>query len=416
MNDAFLRITNQLATLSWLLISAILATMVWAGLPLFASAQTNGRVTGIVINGTTEQPVDGIEVTLSRFEQVGPESVDVTTTTDTSGRFEFGGLDTAKGCAYAVSARHNGVLYSTAMILLSQALEQEVELIVYESTTDDSVVSIQARGIVLSGIDIDEGTVTITDLSVISNASSRTYIGDDDGRTLRFNIPPNAVQVTPRPGYDFTNAMIEDATLFATSVLRPGVINATIDYTLPYADAVTRFPLETSYQVDIIRFLVPVSGSLSGVAVSTDGSPLADEGVVEIEGKQYHVWTADGLAPGDILDVSLVGLPETSVIHNELRTVAPALIAVSALVIASGVTGAVVVRRGLHRQRPVALSAQVAAPLDERRSELSAQLKELESRWSAGSVDEPEYRTERRMILEDLRRISRQHRGLGDDE
>jgi 5-hydroxyisourate hydrolase-like protein (transthyretin family) len=403
---------------SHLLLAGILIALglVSASSAPYVSAQDDGRVRGTVVNGTTGEPAAGIDVTLSRFEQIGPDSVDVTTTTDSEGRFSFEGLSTDRGYVYAASTRYQRVLYSTGMILISQSSEQEVELRIHETTTNDTVITMQARGIVISNADADEGVLTVTDLSVVANNSSRTYIGDEDGRTLRLHVPGNAIQVTPRPGFDFTNAMIENATLFATSPLRPGPINATVDYTVPYTGSVARFPIQSSYPTDVVRILVPTSDDLGDITVDATGALLSDRGNIEIEGRRYHVWTVNGLSPGQTLNVSISGLPPTVVIHNELRTGAPALIAFSVLLMASGVTGVIVMRRGLHRQRPVLLSAPVAAPLDERRAELSENLRDLEARWNAGDVEESQYRLARRMILEDLRKISRQYRGLGDDE
>lgn len=417
MNVTSSRSQNRIGLRTHVVLIAAVAAMfvsVWA--ITTAAAQSTGRVTGVVINGTTDQPVSGVDVTLSRFEQVGPESVDISTTTDDSGRFEFNDLDTAQGFAYAVSTRYSRVLYSSGMILLSQVAEQDVEIRVYEPTRDESVIEVLARGIVLSDVNQDDGTFTLTDLNVISNDSARTFVGDDDGRALRFHIPGNAVQVTPRPGFDFSSSMIEDATLFTTSPVRPGTVNATVDYTMPYTGSLARFPIQSSYPVDVVRILVPADDSFGDVRVTTSGYGLTDEGVVDIDGSRYRVWTASGLAAGQTLTVTMANLPETLVVHSELRTRGPALIALVAVVMASGVTGIVVVRRGLHRPRPIVLPATVAGPLDERRAALSAQLRELEDAWEEGVIDESDYRHARRTILEDLRQISRQYRGIGDDE
>ncbi|HUG15196.1 MAG TPA: hypothetical protein VMM78_09270 [Thermomicrobiales bacterium] len=394
--------------------AALLAVMLFASLD--ARSAEDGRVTGVVINGTTEQPVSGVEVTISRFEQVGPASVDLTTTTDATGRFTFEGLDTSEGYVYAASTRHATVLYSTGMLLLSQSPQQEVEIRVFDATADQSVVTIQARGIIVSNIDAESGVITVTDLSVISNDSMRTYTGDDDGRTLRFHVPGDAIEVTPRPGFDFTTAMIEDATVFTTNPVRPGVESATLDYTIPYSGTFARILIQSSYRVETVRILAPASEELDGIGVAVQGGSLTEMGRIDIEGNQYHVWVVDGLRPGGTLDISLSGLPGAAVVHNELRSMAPALIALSFVVLATGITGAIVVRRGLHRRRPVVLQARVATPLDERRAELAEQLRALEALRLTGDIDEIEYRASRRPILEGLRIISRQYRGIGEDE
>jgi hypothetical protein len=75
-----------------------------------------------------------------------------------------------------------------------------------------------------------------------------------------------------------------------------------------------------------------------------------------------------------------------------------------------------VIRRGLHHERPVVLAPALAVPVETRREQLVVELRQLESDWQGRSVAESDYRAARRAILEELRRISRQLRGVGEDE
>lgn len=416
MNRLQVRPNSELWSIVRVLFCVAVAFASAGGQQVSAQTETSGRVSGTVRNGTTGEIVRDVQVTLSRFERVGPESVDIIVTADAEGRFTFDGLDASDGFVFAASVRYQRVLYSTGMIRLSQEAEQDVEIVVYESTADDSTITMSARGIVVSAIDTDAGIVTITDLSVVANGSSRTFIGDDDGRTVRFHVPGNAIQVTPRGGFDFTNAMIEDATVFTVAPLRPGDVDATLEYTLPYAGRSVRFPIQASYPTDIVRILVPADAPFDDVILRVDGHGIIDEGIVGIESSDYHIWSISEVGAGQTIDVTISNLPATNVVHNELQPLLPGVIAFSVFALAAGLTGAVIVRRGLQKQRPVVIAQAPSATLDERRTELADHLRTLEARWSEGDLDESEYRLARTIILEDLRRISRQARGLGDDE
>jgi hypothetical protein len=390
-------------------------------LPHTASADTNGSVTGVIVNGTTNTPLPDATVTISRFDQMPqngqmPQSVDTTTTTDAEGKYEFEGLDASTGLVYAVSVTYLNVVYSSGMIQLSQQAQQTSDITVYETSSDPAGVSIQSRGILLSGIDKTTGVLQITDVYSLMNATQQTLVAGDDGRTLTFEVPKNAAQVSPRPGFDFGTASIEEATVYATAPLRPGPANpASFDYTIPYSASSIEIPLAAAYPTDSLRILVPAGDTDPKLTVSLAGSSLLDGGVVSIGDVPYHVWSTGAVPAGQSLTLKLGALPVPDAPH-QLRTVEPALIVLVLVAAAAGVTGWVVMRRGLYRPRPVQVAANAAAPLDVRRQQLSDNLRMLETIHQDGDIDDDAYRVQRRAILEELRSISRAMRGLGAED
>jgi hypothetical protein len=75
-----------------------------------------------------------------------------------------------------------------------------------------------------------------------------------------------------------------------------------------------------------------------------------------------------------------------------------------------------VIKRRLYLQRPVVFQPEASYALESRREELVHELRELETAHDAGGLDPSQYQSLRREILERLRLISRQQRGLGLDE
>jgi hypothetical protein len=128
------------------------------------------------------------------------------------------------------------------------------------------------------------------------------------------------------------------------------------------------------------------------------------------------LWTAQNIPAGQQLALTINNLPNFEPNRNRLNTAEPALLVGFALLLATALTTWVVMRRGLYRPRPVVLQPQIAVPLEERRVELAEQLRALENDHALGRVAGRPYEDERRAILEQLRHLSRQARGIGTDE
>jgi hypothetical protein len=380
-------------------------------------AQETGIVTGTVTNGTSGEPLADAEVTLTKFtDQTGQNSEDITTTTASDGTFRFDGLDTSDGLAYAVSTRYLGVLYgSSAMILISDVAEQTADIVVFDTTTDQRRLSIATRAMIVTGVDRETGVISLTDAYTMQLAGDLTLIEGPDGYSVRFPVPENVAGITPRRGFDFGNPRIEESSVLVTTAVRPGETNVGLDYTFNYTGSSIDIDVTAGYPTDAFQILVPTTLEDAEILIEAVDSPLLDGGVVAISGRDYHVWSASSLAEGATFQFSLTGLPSPPT-ANTLNTVVPAILAGLALAAATAVTGWIIVSRGLHKPRPVVLAPAAAAPLDVRRELLSTELRELQAQWDAGELDEQTYQTSRRRILEDLRSISRQYRGLGDDE
>ncbi|MEX2314939.1 MAG: hypothetical protein WD628_04415 [Thermomicrobiales bacterium] len=380
-----------------------------------AAAQDDGVVSGTVINETTGEPAAAIEVTISKFADQSGASEDTTTTTADDGSYRFESLDTSDGLAYAVSVRYADVLYGSSMILLSNDPRQESDIAVFETTTDQSVVSVATRGLIVSGVDRETGVFTVTDAYTFNVAGDMTVVEGNDGYSVRFPVPDNVAEITPRPGFNFGTARVEETSVLVTTPLKPGSTTASLDYAFLYTGTAIDVPLSAAYPTEAVQVLVPAGLDDAEIVVSADGTGLVDGGVVAISGRDYHVWSASDIDSGSTFTLQFSGLPRPPATER-LHTVEPAIIAALALLAAAGITVWTVVSRGLHRPRPVVLAPAAAAPLDVRRERLSVELRLLEDSWQAAEIDEESYRTGRRAILEDLRSISRQYRGLGDDE
>ncbi|HZA24763.1 MAG TPA: hypothetical protein VFA32_19560, partial [Dehalococcoidia bacterium] len=115
------------------------------------NAQEPVTVRGRVVNGTEAATVaPGLPVFLHVFGQGASEVSSMQTATDNTGGFRFDKVSTTEGAGYAVTINYAGMRFST--LLGPDDLDAPVELRVYESTQDLSVVQVEHHALVITGI------------------------------------------------------------------------------------------------------------------------------------------------------------------------------------------------------------------------------------------------------------------------
>lgn len=397
-----------------LAIASIAMALVLA--PAHALAQTDGEISGTVINGATGQPVVNATVTLSKFTSQSPESVDITTEASAEGRYTFEGVDSSDGIVYATSVEYAGVLYGSGMIRVSQDPVAVADITVYETTTEASSIRFRDRVILLNGTNQEIGEASVTDIFNIENTGDRTLIRDETGRTLRLNVPDSASRVTPRPGFDFGTPSVEGSSVYLTSPVRPGTSTPSLTYAVPYRGESIDLDLSAAYPTDSLRFLIPVDDAGESPSIESTSIDLRDDGVTTIGDRDYHVWSVSDISRSTVVNVTIDGLPRSAVGNRELWSAEPLVIVGAFAALASLVTAVVVRRRRLYLPRPVTITPALGMTLEARREELAGELRRLEAERDDARIDETAYHSSRRSILEELRSISRSMRGLGADD
>ncbi len=374
-----------------------------------AQAATDGVVTGTVINATTDAPLENATVTLARFASTTSiESVDVTATTDADGTFTFADLDTADGFRYMAAVEYSGVVYRSSILDLTAAPTLSVDLTVYDTTTDASVLSALSRGIIVTGIDEELGIMTVTDVTAFEVSGNRTYIGAEASRTAIFTVPADALQVSPRPGFDFGSPIIENNVVFATGPMLPGSSTASIDYELPYTGARRSLDIVGDTPTAFLQVLLPEA--LADGDLSLEGpTGLIGGDTLELGDAAYARWAFPELAQGDDISLTITGLPRPEVAQRSLRTLTPLLVAIAIVIAAAALTVYALRSRRLTRSGVSEGPGQTEA-LRIERERIANELRSLETAWQAGDVDEDRYRDERLLILQELRTAARLER------
>lgn len=384
----------------------------------YAQAEGDGVIFGHIMNGTTDEPLPEVSVTLSAFAD-GALQRTRSTITDEEGRFEFADVNPDPEVVYAVSTSYSGVSYSTGRIGFEEGSAGiEVTLNVYQPTDDQSLVRIFSRGVILTGVEPTRGEIGILDIYLMGMQEERVLVANDEGRTINFPVPRNASRVTPLPdeSYNLETATIEGATIFATEPLLPGDRTATLTYTIPYTGDRLSVELQAAYDTDLFRLLIPVSLTDLDGTVGLEASGFEHIGQEVIGPQTYDVWAREGVETGDRIQFAYTDLVRSEIEPNTLNKFGPAIIAAIAAIAAVVVVVLIVRSRNLQRERPLVLAPQLALSLEDHREDLIEQLRALETANERGIVDPEEYPGHRTYLLEQIRIVNRQLRGEGVED
>ena len=371
----------------------ILALVVSLGPTHEAIAQENGVVEGAVINGTAgAAPAADVEVVLHILQnraKIGERRV----LTDGSGRFRVDGLATGQSLLYFPIVEYAGVAYfPDRPIVLEGAEPVRTEIAVFESTPTPDAISFERLNMLIMGV--TPSALTIMEMGAVTNGADRTFAADPtvtgSARTLRFLIPPGAINVTPQAGLpaDTLESMADG--FASTDPVRPGRREIAFSYDLPYS--ASSLDLTRSFAFPVGTFTLYVPNDLG--AVVPDAIVLA--GLADLGGRQYRQYAVERVVPGAVVRVRLMGLPAPLVAKPRDLGLIVVGVAGAALLVCL-VLG--LRRRRTDAQRPVvAPSPETVVPtpaVSPERASLVRAVAELDERFAAGGIDEAAYRAER---------------------
>lgn len=241
-----------------------------------AYAQNNGQITISVVNQTTGSPMVGQPVSLMRHQDEGSASQTVAQgVTDPTGQYVFSGL-TADGAHYVVETRYGDVGYLTNHMDLSPAAAvQTVTLAVYETTSDDSAIRLNALHLV---IDVQSAVLAITEILVFQNTGAVTYQAPSGtGNGLKLTSPSGAFQLQPM------SEGLEQAEqgLRYNRPIPPGDAQIVYAYSVDRASMGDQLTKLLEYQVGRIQVLISPSEQ------QVTSPNLTNDGVRQIGDKSY---------------------------------------------------------------------------------------------------------------------------------
>ena len=367
-----------------------------------AQAQNTFTITGKVINGTKGASlpegtavlllVTGADTRLIATDQ---------TSTMAGGRFEFQQVPVADDGVYAFSVDYAQVFYGASLSFGD--LSAEIELTVYETTQDVSVIKVTNQVMVIGDINEKNRTISAIEFVRLSNTSDRTLLPDLNNMGqlsfLRFALPPLAEELdvgSDMPGGD----IISIGSGFALiSPVLPGDHFVDFSFRFPYQGDEISYRQSLPQGANVYRVMVPLRLSTVGI------EPLQPVSSVEQEGKAYRAWEGYDYEPGDGLSLKLTGLPQPSLVARLERSITDGTFGKVAIPSAMGAVLAFLLLLGTLKPR---LRAEIPredtyegvdpAPVD--REAAIREIAGLDERFQQGDVAEADYLSERETLVD----------------
>ena len=265
--------------------------------------EVNGTIAGTVTNASGGEVLSGLQVTLRGFDDM-QEVITQTTMLATDGSFLFEEVEMPAGRVFMALVEYNDASYGSDIgVVQPDVLNLDLPIEVYETTSDDSVISVDRLHLFFEFI--DENTLRVIQLYIMSNMSNKTLVASaDDQPTVKFRVPDGAQNLEFQDGilgdrYIFT----EDG--FGDSVaVRPGAGTYEVLYAfdLPYNGKLD-LSQELDYPVNAVVILMPEGD----VKIKSDN--LQDEGLRDVQGSQYRVYNGSMLPAGENLELAISGKP-----------------------------------------------------------------------------------------------------------
>lgn len=276
-----------------------------------AGAAETGVIEGKVLAGETDEPLSGVEVTLTSGTSEGEPTTD-TVTTDARGRYRFEDLPTGDNYIYALDARYEGGLFpGRALTIPDDTAEQPVidtTLRVWSTVTDPAVIVVARNDLFIT--QNTDGEISVIESYQVTNTSEGAYIGRGSAMesgdseapipSLGFGLPAAAreesIQIIDST-LDLPELLRTDFGFGVTTAIPPGQFKITFSYSLPGVAA--SYDLSRRMLYPTLNFAIFAS---EGLEISTNR--LDERSDVDVGGQTYREHSTDEpLDPGDSVQV-----------------------------------------------------------------------------------------------------------------
>jgi len=271
------------------------------GTPTEPAPRGYGVVTGRVINGSGGYLPADMQIVLRGFDDV-EQVITYTTTLDASGSFVFPMVEMIEGRILIATTDFSQFSYgSDITVIPPNATSIDLPITVYETTTDTSVI--KADRLHLFFELLDEETIRVVELYIMSNTSNKTLVPiQPDQPVVRFKLPVGSRNLEFQDGL-IGERYLETPDGFADSVpVRPGTgfYQVLFSFEMPYNRKLD-FAQPVWMPVDAVVILVPEGD------IRIKGEMIEDDGTRDIQGTLYHVYNGAGITAGEDIRLNVTG-------------------------------------------------------------------------------------------------------------
>jgi len=301
-------------------------------------------ITGIVENLSGNDLPEGLKILLYAFDEHNLVFTDTVNMGD-DGIYFFNNVEALEGRLFQTSVEFDGIIYGSEPVVINESQSPvELPIVVYEVTTETSVLNIERLHYFFELIDDDN--LRVVEVYVISNDSNKTLIAPQNSLpVIGFHLPVGAKNLEIQNGKLGDRFILTSTGFGDTTPILPGLGDYQImySYTLPYSRNM-RIGWPVILPIKALVILVP------GDNLSVKGNKILDVGIRDIQGTPYHFFEGGDFTPGQEIGLSitkpLLDLTPLSIIGSNFNL----LIGLSSLVITC-IIGVVWIRHGKRKEK-----------------------------------------------------------------
>ena len=386
------------------------STMAQETPPTPLATGTPVTIDAIVLNGTAGAPVpEGLIVTLQVFDSEDNELQRLEAEVDADGFASFSGGIGDHEVIYTLSAAYRDIRFFSDAYISSIEREGPLELIVFETTADPSVIRIIGDSSAITPPDGDSGVLRVLQVTTYENVSDHAYVGNDPLNTRLTVQLPLPVMAFDLESVHSPGSLVlapESRNVHSIIPVMPGVEEYIVTYGVLYTTDVFAWSKTYPYPTEIVRLLVPRELSFR------PGSEWIEMADSEVSGVTYARFEMKSVIGGETLFGAVADLPlsagaRSRSLERTLRDVALG-VAVAALIIAAAFAVYWARRRG-RRRGPSSTVVEQEAMRAQREAAL-AELARLEDTREAGEMTQEEHTAAAAPHREILRNILAEER------
>jgi mono/diheme cytochrome c family protein len=341
-----------------------------------------GVINGVVINGTSGASLpEDLEVSIVALDGNVPVFED-NQPVDADGNFAIEGLEITPGRIYGVLVEYQDVVYySVGGHLIEEAPSLELPITIYETTPEDSSLSVDRLHIIF---DFSlEGLVEVSELWLLTTEGDRTIVESGGQNAIPLTLPEGFsnlrfdAAVAPD---QFT--MTEEGFVIHEPIRPAEPLEVVFSFTLPYERSLD-FTQPLGLPVEAVVLLAESD------APEIRGEGVADLGELDMGGMLLHNYAMDTLGAEEELNLRLRGA------HPLARTD----LSSSNLAIGLGVFGVVLIGTGfifwVWQRRSAMEPSLKPGDRTPSRGDLLQAIASLDDEFEAGKLDQQSHEQQR---------------------
>ncbi|NMC14202.1 MAG: c-type cytochrome [Chloroflexi bacterium] len=360
------------------------------------SVTETGIITGRVVNGTDNDPTSQLTITLRGFDNSN-QVITETTKTTLDGKFSFHGIELVEGRVFIATAEFDNTTYSSDVTVVAPGANSlDLPITVYKTTTDPSIIKVDRLHLFFEMV--DDQTVRVIELYIMSNPSNLTLIQEREGvPTIKFKLPVGS-----------KNLQFQDSVLGERYIETPDGFGDTYGVRPGSGNYQVLFAFEMPYnrKMELVQtMLLPVDAVVILIPEGTlriQGEILQEEGVRTVENTQYRMYSGGRLNVGQDLNLTITGSLRGSPVFSLGRN--------PNLVIGMGMFALSLALSGFwlfwhnRKQRIIDKVGQHNRPLETSETLMDAILA-LDDLYQAGELPEEAYHSRRQQLKERLKTV-----------